>query len=148
MIINSLENFKKIARKLSNKIIKSNWIFLFGEIGVGKTTFTRFLINQIQKKHNLKRTEVPSPTFNILLEYKIKNLIIEHYDFYRLKNLKQVRDLGVFYNSSVKIIEWPELIKGQVKDRIEIHLKYLEEKNHRDITIKGYGKHKKKFDVI
>ena len=93
MIIENLEKLDKLSELVSNKISSTEWIFLFGEIGVGKTTFSRFLINNIQKKNNIQTTDVQSPTFNILIEYKIKDITIAHYDFYRLKKLKEIDDL-------------------------------------------------------
>ena len=112
MIIENLEKLDKLSELVSNKISSTEWIFLFGEIGVGKTTFSRFLINNIQKKNNIQTTDVQSPTFNILIEYKIKDITIAHYDFYRLKKFKEINDLGILHNEekNIKIIEWPELI--------------------------------------
>ena len=84
-----------------------------GEIGVGKTTFTRYLINYLQKKKASKITEVLSPTFNLLYEYDLKKFKIMHYDLYRLQNEKELNTLGIFQENenAIKIIEWPSLIK-------------------------------------
>ncbi len=59
---------KDIAEKISTQLKKNQIIFLYGEIGVGKTTFVRYLINKLQKDKNINITEVTSPTFNILNE--------------------------------------------------------------------------------
>ena len=75
----------KIAKEVSKKIKKGDILFFFGEIGVGKTTFIKYLINNLQKINKVKLTEVPSPTFNLLHEYKVKNLLIEHYDLFRIE---------------------------------------------------------------
>ena len=150
MIIENLEKLDKLSELVSNKISSTEWIFLFGEIGVGKTTFSRFLINNIQKKNNIQITDVQSPTFNILIEYKIKDITIAHYDFYRLKKLKEIDDLGILYNEekNIKIIEWPELISKKIKDRIEIHFRYQKNKDLREISIKSFGKSKNKIHVL
>ena len=150
MIIESLEKLDKLSELVSNKISGTEWIFLFGEIGVGKTTFSRFLINNIQKKNNIQTTDVQSPTFNILIEYKIKDITIAHYDFYRLKKLKEIDDLGILHNEekNIKIIEWPELISKKIKDRIEIHFRYQKNKDLREISIKSFGKSKNKIHVL
>ena len=150
MIIESLEKLDKLSELVSNKISGTEWIFLFGEIGVGKTTFSRFLINNIQKKNNIQITDVQSPTFNILIEYKIKDITIAHYDFYRLKKLKEIDDLGILYNEekNIKIIEWPELISKKIKDRIEIHFRYQKNKDFREISIKSFGKSRNKIHVL
>ena len=76
----------KIAKIISKKVNKGDVLLFFGEVGVGKTTFIKYLINNLQKQHKVKLTEVPSPTFNILNEYEIKDLLIQHYDLFRLKN--------------------------------------------------------------
>ena len=100
---------KKVAEQLAN-IIKKNFTLLFyGNIGVGKTTFIRYLINQLQKKNKLEISEVPSPTFNLIHEYKINSIIIRHFDLYRIKDKKDLDNLGI--NEDVKdyvrLIEWP-----------------------------------------
>ena len=110
MIIKSLDHLRLISTKIANNVSDKDCIFLIGEIGVGKTTFTRCLINYLQKREGIEETEVLSPTFNLLYEYNIKNLKIMHYDLYRIKNKKELDQLGVFKEdiSTIKIIEWPE----------------------------------------
>ena len=73
MIVKSIDHLNSIAIDIGKKLITPSNILLFGEIGVGKTSFTRFLINFLQKKNKLKLTEVLSPTFNLLYEYEIKS---------------------------------------------------------------------------
>ena len=85
MIIKSLEQLNSFSKKVADRLKEKDFIFLVGEIGVGKTTFTRFLINYLQKRNGLKTSEVLSPTFNLLYEYDLKNYKIMHYDLYRLK---------------------------------------------------------------
>ena len=65
-------------------------------MGVGKTTFVKYLINNFQLKFNEKLTEVTSPTFNIMNEYNINNLTIKHYDLYRLKSVEEINNLNLF----------------------------------------------------
>ena len=72
MIIKSLEQLNFFSKKVANHLNEKDCIFLIGEIGVGKTTFTRFLINYLQKKEDSKISEVLSPTFNLLYEYDLK----------------------------------------------------------------------------
>ena len=90
MIIKSLDHLQLISKKIADKISEKDCIFLVGEIGVGKTTFTRSLINYFQKREGIKQTEVLSPTFNLLYEYDIKKIKIMHYDLYRIKNIKEL----------------------------------------------------------
>ena len=141
MIIKSLDHLKSISKQIAENVSNGDCIFLIGEIGVGKTTFTRNFINYLQKKKGIKQTEVLSPTFNLLYEYEIKNLKVMHYDLYRIKKNKELDELGIFNEnfSSIKIIEWPELLKTKVKNRLEIYLSYSDKNNERKLSILGYG---------
>mgnify|MGYP001329421177 CR=1 FL=1 len=87
---------KSISQKISDHLSKGDVVFLYGEIGVGKSTFIKHLINCLQSKSNQKKTEIPSPTFNILYEYKINELIIQHYDLYRIKSELELKNIGIF----------------------------------------------------
>ena len=60
---------KRFSEKTSKFIKKFNTVFLYGELGVGKTTFVKYLINNLQKREKTKITEIPSPTFNIAVSY-------------------------------------------------------------------------------
>jgi tRNA threonylcarbamoyl adenosine modification protein YjeE len=144
MIIKSLDHLQLITKKIANKISENDCIFLIGEIGVGKTTFTRSLINYFQKREGMKQTQVLSPTFNLLYEYDIKKIKVMHYDLYRIKNSKELSQLGIFDENltSIKIIEWPQLIETNVTDRLEIHLSYASNENERKLILKGLGKWK------
>ena len=144
MIVKSLDHLNLISKKISSHLSKKDCIFLTGEIGVGKTTFTRHLINNLQNREGLKMTEVLSPTFNLLHEYNINKLKVMHYDLYRIKERKELHHLGIFSDEddAVKIIEWPDLIKKNLKDKLEIHLNYRKNINEREIKLTGYGKWK------
>ena len=95
---------------------KKDVLLLYGEIGVGKTTFIKYLINYLQKEHKEHITEVPSPTFNLITEYKIGKLIIKHCDLYRIKKESEIKNLGIFENISEQIllVEWPEMLRNTV----------------------------------
>jgi tRNA threonylcarbamoyl adenosine modification protein YjeE len=144
MIVKSLDHLNLISKKISRKLSKKDRIFLIGEIGVGKTTFTRHLINNLQKDNNVETTEVLSPTFNLLYEYDIKDLKIMHYDLYRIKERKELDHLGIFSDDhdTIKIIEWPDLIKKPLKDKLEIYLNYSTSDDEREMKIVGFGKWK------
>ena len=151
MKLRSIEDTQNFSNKISKIISSGDIIFLYGEIGVGKTTFVRFIINNLEKKNGIENSEVLSPTFNIVYDYDIKKVNILHYDLYRLKNNKDISQLGIFEtsNNSIKIIEWPELIKLKPKDRIDIKFKYSKLVNSRKVTIVGFGKWKDyKFSEI
>tara|TARA_B100000767_G_scaffold262934_1_gene276143 strand:- start:436 stop:888 length:453 start_codon:yes stop_codon:yes gene_type:complete len=144
MIVKSLDHLNLISKKISRKLSKKDRIFLIGEIGVGKTTFTRHLINNLQKDNNVETTEVLSPTFNLLYEYDIKDLKIMHYDLYRIKERKELDHLGIFSDDhdTIKIIEWPDLIKTPLEDKLEIYLDYAKNEDEREMKIVGLGKWK------
>ena len=142
MELRTLKDTQSFSKKISNILKKGDIIFLYGEIGVGKTTFVRFLINNLQEENGVKRSEVLSPTFNIVYDYDIKKIKILHYDLYRLKNYNDILELGMFETSEnyIKIIEWPELIKFKPKDRIDIKFKYTKNTNSREVEFFGLGK--------
>jgi len=129
-----------IAKKLSTTVKKGNVLFFYGEIGVGKTTFVRYLINNLQKKNRLKITEVPSPTFNLLNEYEVKELLIQHYDLFRLKNVNETKNIGLLenYKNVLTLVEWPEKIKKKPKSRIELIFEYKPRLDQRILKINDF----------
>ena len=151
MQLKSLEDTQNFSKNISKIISAGDIIFLYGEIGVGKTTFVRFFINYLESKNGIKNSDVLSPTFNIVYDYDIGNIKIIHYDLYRLKNYKDISQLGMFEtsNKSIKIVEWPELIEPKPKDRIDIQFQYSKLIDSREVKIAGFGKWKDhKFDKI
>ena len=144
MLKYNLSQIDNLTKKILSFLSKSDCIFLFGELGSGKTTFVRSLIHQLQEKNKIKKTEVTSPTYNLLNEYEIQNLKIMHYDLYRLKNDKEINQLGIFQEDEkvISIIEWPEKIAKRIKDRLEITFYYQDEVESRKIDVKGHGKWK------
>ncbi len=142
MIVESLEHLNFLSKKVADQLTKNDCIFLIGEIGVGKTTFTRYLINYLQKKNREKITEVLSPTFNLLYEYDLKHIKIMHYDLYRIEDESELKHLGIFSDKqeTIKIIEWPHLIDIPLSDKLEIHLDYANNENQREIRFIGSGK--------
>ena len=144
MIVKSLEHLNSLSQKVAEKLSKNDCIFLIGEIGVGKTTFARYLINDLQEKNGEKITEVLSPTFNLLYEYDLKGIKIMHYDLYRIRDEKELKQLGIFLDNqdTIKIIEWPQLINIPLSDKLEIHLDYVKNEKEREIKFIGSGKWK------
>ena len=151
MQLKSLEDTQNFSRNISKIISAGDIIFLYGEIGVGKTTFVRFFINYLESKNGIKDSDVLSPTFNIVYDYDIGNIKILHYDLYRLKNYKDILQLGMFETSKdhIKIVEWPELIEPKPKDRIDILFQYSKLMDYRKVKAVGFGKWKEyKFNEI
>tara|TARA_B110000116_G_C16420434_1_gene395989 strand:- start:77 stop:532 length:456 start_codon:yes stop_codon:yes gene_type:complete len=151
MELSSLQDTSNISKKISKIIKDGDIIFLYGDIGVGKTTFVRFLINHLQVENKIKESDILSPTFNIVYDYDIGKKKILHYDLYRIKNYNDILELGMFETSEnhIKIIEWPELIKPKPKNRIDITLKYSKKFHSRKMKVQGLGKWKAyKFNEI
>ena len=142
MNISSMHDLEKISNKIKKKLTPGDVIFLYGEMGVGKTTFARLLINNYEKEKNLKVSEVLSPTFNIVFEYDIKKLTIKHYDLYRLKNGSDIKNIGLFEDleQTITLIEWPELIKKKPSNRIDLIFEYSESMIERSLIIKTSGR--------
>ena len=142
MKISSIRELEKIADKIKKKLSPGDVVFLYGEIGVGKTTFARLLINSFENEKKLKKSEVLSPTFNIVFEYEIKELTIKHFDLYRLKNNNDIKNIGLFENleESITLIEWPELIKDKPQNRLDLFFEYTEDYRERSLVIKTNGR--------
>ena len=110
--ISAEQTTKELAKNFSNYLTGGEVIFLYGEMGVCKTTFVKYLINQFKRKKKLQITEVTSPTFNLLNEYDVDDLTIKHYDLFRLKDKCELKNLDIFENnkSTITLIEWPQSV--------------------------------------
>ena len=138
--ISSEETTRELAENFSNYLTGGEVIFLYGEMGVGKTTFVKYLINQFQIRKNIQATEVTSPTFNLLNVYEINDLVIKHYDLFRIKDKFEITNLDLFENnkSTITLIEWPQLInKENFKKTIDLMFNYKNELNNRSVKIDG-----------
>ena len=129
---------KLVAERLCKHINVGDFILLTGNLGVGKTTFIKYIINSLQRINRQKISEVPSPTFNITNEYQIKKMLIKHYDLYRVKNQKELNNLGIQENlkKQITLIEWPEIIKKlKINNSISLIFKYNKSYTERYLTI-------------
>ena len=137
--ISSEKKLEEFANNYSSVLKEGDILFLFGEMGVGKTTFVKFLINNLQQKFKQKLTEVTSPTFNIMNEYNISDLLIKHYDLYRLASPNELQNLNIFNNEDNKailLIEWPQIIKKKPNKKvIELYFEYENEYQNRFIKV-------------
>jgi len=141
--ISDQKSLLEVASKFTNLVEKGDIFLLYGQIGVGKTTFTRFLINNLEIKNSLNKSDVLSPTFNILYEYQINNLNIKHFDLYRIKNKKELSNLGLFEDEeAIKIIEWPEILEPIKINKIEFHFSYSNDYKNRNLIISTNYKNK------
>ena len=137
--LSSEKETEELASTFLKKIKPGCFIFLYGEIGVGKTTFIRYLINQFQKLNKLEITEVTSPTFNLLNEYQINDFKINHYDLFRLKSIEEIKNLDLFEDNKniITLVEWPQIIKEKPKNLIELVFEYGKDHKTRSVQIKG-----------
>ena len=134
--ISSEKKLEEFAKSLTQNIKKGELFFLYGQMGVGKTTFVKYFINNLQLKFYKKLTEVTSPTFNIMNEYILDNLIIKHYDLYRLKSYSELKNLNLFENNDdILLIEWPELIKEEPSSVTKLYFEYKNDFKNRFLKI-------------
>ena len=129
----------ELAKNFSNILKKGDVVFFHGEIGVGKTTFIRHLVNCFQTNNHLNQTEVTSPTFNLVNEYDVGVFIIQHYDLYRLTNSHETKNIGLWENQKkiLTLIEWPEKIDNKIDNKIDLFFEYGKNMNKRFLTFKG-----------
>ena len=142
--ISEEKDTKSVAEKFSKLIKQGDFILLSGNLGVGKTTFIKHLINSFQKANKQKISEVTSPTFNITNEYQIKKTLIKHYDLYRIKNKKELYNLGIQenLNDQITLVEWPKIIK-KIKVKNSINLIFEYKKNYTERYLSIISKNKK-----
>ena len=130
---------KELAKQFTKYLKGGEFVFLYGEMGVGKTTFVKYFINEYQKINNLTQTEITSPTFSLLNEYQVKDIRIKHYDLFRINRKEDINNLDIFEkdNKLITLIEWPQLLtdKQNIKS-IDLTFNYLNDLNDRSVDIK------------
>ena len=130
---------KELAKEFTKYLKGGEFVFLYGEMGVGKTTFVKYFINEYRKINNLAQSEITSPTFSLLNEYQVKDIRIKHYDLFRINRKEDINNLDIFEkdNKLITLIEWPQLIadKQDIKF-ITLTFNYLNDLNDRSVDIK------------
>ena len=130
---------KELAKQFTKYLKGGEFVFLYGEMGVGKTTFVKYFINEYQKINNLTQTEITSPTFSLLNEYQVKDMRIKHYDLFRINRKEDVNNLNIFEkdNKLITLIEWPQLIADTQDIKfMTLTFNYLNDLNDRSVDIK------------
>lgn len=126
--INGLENIKTAAQEFVEQIGDNKVFAFYGKMGAGKTTFIKAVCECLGVEDT-----VTSPTFAIVNEYQSTKVDypIFHFDFYRIKKLEEVYDMGYedyFYGGGVCFIEWPELIEELLpEDAVKVEIKENED---------------------
>lgn len=133
MIINSLFELDEISKRVASLLKEGDVLFLYGDLGTGKTQFTKFLLNNLGYSG-----DVTSPTFSIVNLYEA-DILVTHMDLYRLNSLDEAINIGIYDildDDSLKIIEWPDIIP-ELEDYADfkIYFNYIDDKNKREIII-------------
>jgi tRNA threonylcarbamoyladenosine biosynthesis protein TsaE len=119
--IQDLEHIREAAREFINNIGDSSVFAFYGKMGAGKTTFIKAICEELGVED-----VITSPTFAIVNEYTADAGPVFHFDFYRIKKLEEVYDMGFedyFYSGSLCLIEWPELIEEVLpEDAVKVHI--------------------------
>ena len=133
---NSPKDTDIFAEKIAKKLSYPKTILLFGDMGSGKTTFTKSLIKFLGVD-----SKITSPTFNIVNQYSVLDKTINHFDMYRLEDESEAEEIGVSEmirdKDSINIIEWPQKIASLIfGDVIKIYIKQIDE-NKREFLVEG-----------
>ncbi len=129
IIIENLKETKKFAKKFAKLLVGGEVILLSGDLGAGKTTFTRCVLKALGVKG-----DITSPTFTIMREYKTKKFNIYHFDMYRIGDSSEAREFGLedyIYSGdsrSLVFIEWSENIADMLNGKfIKINISLLDD---------------------
>ena len=128
----------KLGSNIAAISTSNGMIALFGDLGIGKTVFTRGFIHSFEGAD-----EVVSPTFSLLQLYEFAKIKVYHYDLYRTNSPDEIIELGIFdaINDGITIVEWPEKMGNYFpKDRLDIYLSQGLMEASREIKIVGHGK--------
>jgi tRNA threonylcarbamoyladenosine biosynthesis protein TsaE len=126
---------KEFAKKIAEKVRKGGVVCLFGDLGTGKTTFTKGFAQAL----GIDTFSIKSPTYTYIRDYKLGKNNLYHIDLYRLETIDELllQEMEEFLinKNNIMIIEWADRLKDHLpKDRIDICLEYLDE-NSRKITV-------------
>ncbi|MGY4383337.1 tRNA threonylcarbamoyladenosine biosynthesis protein TsaE [Pedobacter sp. UYP24] len=135
--VNSIADIKNAAEELAPLIRKNKICLFYGDMGAGKTT----LIKSICTELGVTET-VSSPTFALVKEYHTIDLVIYHFDFYRIKSVQEAFDIGYedyFYSGDICLIEWPEKIQELIpEERVDIEITVIDQEK-RKLNVKIYN---------
>lgn len=142
--IDSFEETKALAEKISKITKLGDVIELRGDLGAGKTTFAKYFINSLLYKEE----EILSPTFNLVHTYDTKDFTIWHFDLYRLKHENEAEELAIIdaFSNGVCIIEWPQII-SRILPKSRLLINILSTQDSRQALIEGYGSWKDRLAV-
>ena len=133
IVVNCISELSQTSQMLLDSLDNSNIVYLYGEMGVGKTTFVKEICKCLEVED-----VVSSPTFSIVNQYLCKDKrIIFHFDFYRIKSVEEIFDMGFeeyFYKNHLCIVEWPEMIEPIIDTKV-VKVRMQENNKQRIIEI-------------
>ena len=132
--ISTEEETRQLATKFAKTLKMGDIVLLYGTLGVGKTFFTRSIIQTLLNSN----TPVPSPTFTIVQNYDTPAGTISHYDLYRIEDASELFELDIdnSLKNNITIIEWPEIIEDYITENFNpIKIKILNQDNIRKFHI-------------
>ncbi len=131
--IQDIEHIREAAREFINQIGDHRVFAFYGKMGAGKTTFVKAICEELGVED-----VITSPTFAIINEYSLSGDRLYHFDFYRIKKLEEVYDMGYedyFYSGALCFIEWPELIEEVLPDdAVRVHIEEQPDGSRRVFT--------------
>ena len=123
--LSNISDYSKIFSEISFMMHKTVIVYLYGQVGAGKTTFVKSYLNYLDNN-----SEATSPTFSLVNEYKVKELKVFHYDLYRINSMKELYEIGVDYyfeQAGLHFIEWPDKFTNELPvSDFDIHFISLE----------------------
>ena len=123
--LSNISDYSKIFSEISFMMHKTVIVYLYGQVGAGKTTFVKSYLNYLDNN-----SEATSPTFSLVNEYTVKDLKIFHYDLYRINSIKELYEIGVDYyfeQAGLHFIEWPDKFTNELPvSDFDIHFLSLE----------------------
>ena len=130
---------RRLAQEVAFALRPSDTLALEGDLGAGKTTFARALIQALSGRDDI---EIPSPTFTLVQSYETARFEVAHFDLYRLTDPDELKELGLDHalKRGVAVVEWPERAAGALAaERLTVRLEESENAEVRDVTLIATG---------
>ena len=133
----TLDEVKKVSNEIAAMLIKRNILLLYGDLGAGKTTLTKSIVESLGGDPK----NVTSPTFNLVHIYDTKKFKIWHFDLYRIKSEKELFNIGIedAMTDGVLIIEWGEIAENLFsKNYLKVHIEFTDDEYKRRMLLNCY----------
>jgi tRNA threonylcarbamoyladenosine biosynthesis protein TsaE len=133
----TLDEVKKVSNEIAAMLIKRNILLLYGDLGAGKTTLTKSIVESLGGNPK----NVTSPTFNLVHIYDTKKFKIWHFDLYRIKSEKELFNIGIedAMTDGILIIEWGEIAENLFsKNYLKAHIEFADDEYKRRLLLDYY----------